>query len=746
MPQQPSMPSAPSEPPPPVRREPLVEDLHGHRVADPYRWLEAPADDPQVAAFVAAQNRVTDQHLAALPAREAFRTRLRELWGQPRQGAPWRRGRHWFQLRNDGTQDQDVLWSAAAAPNAAVSRPPAAPAWSVLVDPNGWSADGTASLTGLAVTDDGARVAVGRSDAGSDWVVWQVVEVATATTHDDLVRWSKFAPAAWLPDGSGFLYTAYDPPAEGHEHAAAVRDQRLQLHRLGTDQADDVVVYARPDQPEWNLHPQVSHDGRWLVITIHRGTDPTSRVHVAELADGGVGPVRPLLDDGDAAWTPVGVLDRELLLLTDADAPLGRVVAVDLDAPARRRTLVAESSDRLRDARLVGAAEPGAPGWLLCLRLHHATARLDVHDPASGGARGELALAGPVSVTDVAGGRHDDAVHTAVESFTHPVEVRRFALAELSDDLTRLAGEPVDLGGGPDPAAAGTALDGTALHVEQVHVHHDGVAVPLFLVHRDDVVADGARPTLLWGYGGFDIPVTPMHRPAWHAWVDAGGVLAVACLRGGGEYGRRWHDDGRLANKQHVFDDALACAAWLTGDRRDRVHATAVTAGTDAHAVWSAADHLGIEGRSNGGLLVGACLTQAPQRFASAVPEVGVLDMTRFHRFTIGWAWTSDYGDPDDPDDLAVLLRYSPYHNLVDGAAYPATLVTTGDTDDRVVPAHSYKFAAALQHAQGGSAPVLLRVDTSAGHGAGKPVSKLIDERADVLAFHAAHLGLDLPQ
>ncbi len=327
-------------------------------------------------------------------------------------------------------------------------------------------------------------------------------------------------------------------------------------------------------------------------------------------------------------------------------------------------------------------------------------------------------------MAELTGGRHDAAIHLTHESFTAPARVVHHDLASAT---TRTVTAPAD--------------DPDDLVTEQVRIHHSGVAVPVFVVHRRDRRPDGAAPTVLWGYGGFDIAVTPMYRPAWRAWVDAGGVLAVACLRGGGEYGRSWHDDGRLANKQHVFDDALACAAWLAGRDRDRVTATAVSADSDAEAVWTTAARLGIEGRSNGGLLVGACLTQAPEAFGSAVPEVGVLDLVRFHRFTIGWAWTSDYGDPDDPDDLAVLLGYSPYHNLRP-AAYPATLLTTGDTDDRVVPAHSFKFAAALQHAQRGDAPVLLRIDRSAGHGAGKPVSKLVEERADVLAFHAHHLGL----
>jgi prolyl oligopeptidase len=335
---------------------------------------------------------------------------------------------------------------------------------------------------------------------------------------------------------------------------------------------------------------------------------------------------------------------------------------------------------------------------------------------------------------ELTGGREDTSFHLGVVTFTAPQRL-------LHHDLRTGETTPVtDLARTEE--AAGD--DDVTLVTEQVRVHHDGVAVPLFLVHRRDVTPDGGRPTVLWGYGGFSISVTPAFRPAWRAWVDAGGVLAVACLRGGGEYGRAWHDDGRLANKQHVFDDALACAAWLTGRRRDEVHATAITPGAQADVVWSAPHHLGVEGRSNGGLLAAACLTQAPEAFGSVVPEVGVLDMTRFHLFTIGWAWTSDYGDPDDPVDREVLLRYSPLHRLEPGRTYPPTLITTGDTDDRVVPSHSFRFAAALQAAQAGDAPILLRVDTSAGHGAGKPVSKLIDERADVLAFHAQHLGLSV--
>ena len=736
--------------PPATRREELVEELHGHRVADPYRWLEAPASDPELAAWVAAQAACSARHLAAIPARGPLREHLGRLWDHPRRSTPWRRGDRWFQLANDGTQDQDVLWTAPAVADAARAQLPATDAWTVLLDPNTWTADGTASLTGFSVTDDGTRAAFARSDAGSDWMVWRVVDVATGTVLDDEVRWSKFSTAAWLPDGSGFLYCAYEPPEADQEFAAANRDQQLRLHVVDTDPTTDTLVYARPDQPEWGFQPHVSHDGRWLVIVVSHGTRPTTRVHLAPIGeDGTVGEIVPLLDEGDARYEPLGVRGDDLVVLTDHEAPFGRIVAVDLHDAERRREIVPEGDEPIKAghvadaATLVGGFGDDDPAWLVVARLHHATARLAVHDADDGHHLGDVGLPGLGSITGMTGGRRDTAVHLTFETFTGPSAVLRVDL-DAPGDVTDAAD-----GAGP---ATRTAIEVTPpsapladhLAVEQVHVHHDGVAVPLFLIHRRDVVPTGEVPTVLWGYGGFDIAVTPMYRPGWRAWVDAGGLLAVACLRGGGEYGRAWHDDGRLATKEHVFDDALACAAWLTGRRRVEVTASALTDGTATDTVWSAPHHLGVEGRSNGGLLAGACLVREPDAFGSVVPEVGVLDMVRFHRWTIGWAWTSDFGSPDEPDDLAVLLRYSPYHNIEVGRAYPPTLITTGDTDDRVVPAHSYKFAAALQHGQGGDAPVLLRVDIAAGHGMGKPVSKLLDERADVLAFHAAHLGLEV--
>jgi prolyl oligopeptidase len=751
---------------PRTRRDALVDELHGVEVADPYRWLED-ARDPEVRAWVDQQRAVTSPVLAALPGRAAMRSRLGALWSVPRQGVPWRRGRTWFQLRNDGTQDQDVLWCApAAAPDVL---PPDA-AWTILLDPNSWSTDGTASLTGLSVTDAGDRVAYGRSDGGSDWVTWRVLDLAAdgaVAHHDEVVPWAKFTGAAWLPGGRAFLYGAYDRPPAGEEVTARTIDQRLQRHVVDTDAGDDVVVHARPDEPEWGFQPHVAHGDRWLVLTVWRGTDPTNRIHVARLeaVDGGdgagagdgdgvpiVGDIVPLLDAGDARYDVVGVLTDasgrdELVVVTDRDAPMGRVLAVDLDDATRQREVVAESDERLGWAKLVGGDTPDDPAWLVVGTLRHATSRVAVHDARTGAWSHDVDLPGLATVTAVTGGRTDRGMHVGVSSFAVADELWHHDLVDRRTVRVRASAVPP-----PE----------VAIVTEQAFVHHgavdgdtDEVAVPVFLVHRADVEPTGDVPTVLWGYGGFDIPVTPAFRPAWRAWVDAGGLLAIACLRGGGEYGKAWHDAGRHANRPAVQADALAVAAWLTGDDRDgQVRATAGLAadgsdhglGRPVDVVWSAPSHLGVEGRSNGGLLVGTCITAEPDRFASAVPEVGVLDLLRFHRFTIGWAWTSDYGSPDDPDAFPVLHALSPYHRALASTAvsYPATLVTTGDTDDRVVPAHSYKFAAALQAAQAGPAPVLLRVDVAAGHGAGKPVAMLLDERADVLAWHAHHLGLEV--
>jgi prolyl oligopeptidase len=708
-----------------ARRGDTVEELHGVTIDDPYRWMED-LDSPELRRWVDAVADEADEELARLPGRDAFSAALEAALDVPRGRAPWRRGGWWFQLRNSGLQDHDVLWFAE---DDDPDGPGVAPTdgWCVLLDPNGW--DGARSLGPVAPSPDGTLLAYAVSEAGSDWQTWHVLEITTGAERDDRVPWSKFSGATWLPDGSGILTCTYEAPAAGEEHEAAVRDQRVVLHRLG---GDTEVVYALPDEPEAGFSPSVTHDDRWLVVTVTRGTDPETRLHVLPIDDDGTlgEPVR-LVDDATAMWWPLDGVGDELWCLTDDDAPLRRVVALSLPDGARREVL-AESDDQLEDVAIAGADTPDEDGWLITSHLHHAASLVRIHG-LDGVALHEVPLGPLSSVGEQIGGqlstsRRHRTVHLIATSFNAPTRLLRHDPATTTTTL--LTHEAV-------PTSATATRDD--LVVERVFVRSGAVEVPVFLVRRADVEPTGEVPTVLWGYGGFSIAVTPHFRPAWTAWVAHGGLLAVACLRGGSEYGRAWADDGRLDAKQHVFDDALAVAAWLCGE--GEAHDDD---GAPLDCTWTSSEHLGIEGRSNGGLLAAACLTQAPERFASVVPEVGVLDLLRFHMFTIGWAWTSDYGDPDTPEGLSWVLAYSPLHRIEDGTAYPATLITTGDTDDRVVPSHSFKFAAALRHAQAGDEPVLLRVDRAAGHGVGKPTSQVIRERADVLAWHAWHLGLDV--
>ncbi|MEX2619509.1 MAG: prolyl oligopeptidase family serine peptidase [Egibacteraceae bacterium] len=668
-----------------------VDDYHGTPVADPFRWLEDP-DAPAVRDWIHEQNQVTQRWLGEVTARPAIRARLAELWDHPRASAPWRRGGSWFQMRNTGLQNQDVLWTMAA---------PGEPG-RVLLDPNELSAEGTVALSATSLSEDGTLLAYATSAAGSDWMTWRVRAVATGADRSDELAWSKFAGAAWSPANTGFYYARFDAPGEGGDHAEANRVHQLRYHRLGDAQDDDVLVYARPDEPDWILSPAVTQDGRWLVVHISEGTDPRTRVWVQEL--GVDTALRPLLDDHDAAYFVVGTDGDELYVLTDRDAPRMRVVALDAADPTRMREVVGEGQDTLQSARIVG-------GRLVVVRLHHARSRLRLHD-LDGTPGPDVALPDIATVSSLTGRAADDAFHVGVVTYTQPQTVYRVDVA--TERVTLVQPPSLD-------------VDADAYVAEQVFVERpDGVRVPMFLVRRGDVEADGQAPTRLYGYGGFNISLTPGFGVAGLVWLERGGILAVANLRGGGEYGRGWHDAGRLANKQTVFDDAIACAQWL------------VDAG------WTRPERLAIQGGSNGGLLAAACVVQRPDLFGACVPEVGVLDLLRFHRFTIGWAWTSDYGDPDDPEQFAWVRAYSPLHNLVPGTRYPATLITTGDHDDRVVPAHSFKFAAALQAAQDpGGPPTLIRIETDAGHGAGKPTAKLIDERADVLAFLVRALGVD---
>lgn len=689
---------------PPTPRQPVVEVLHGTTVEDPFRWLEE-TDAPAVRSWAAAQQAFTDRVLEPLPARERYRRRLAELWTYPRLGVPFFRGGRWFQQRQEGRENQPSLY---VSPTLGVPG-------TRLLDPNELSPDGTVAISALSVSPDGALVAYARSDAGSDWMTWRVRRVEDGVDLPDEIAWSKFSSAAWLADSSGFAYVGFPAPEPGRALLDQSRYPRVLLHRLGTPPSSDELLYHAPEQPEWVFGLEASRDHRWIVVSVERGTFPESGIVVLDPES----PGRPGVEIGtdlSCELRYVGNEGSRFLFLTDRDAQRRRVVAVELDRPAPERwaEVVPESEDLLTEVY-------HGPGLLLCHRLHDARSRLERWRLPASNATAPATPEAPVALPEGA---------TVREVFADPgLDVATVALASFVDpgSIWTLA---LPAGDRPDPAELSTlerpsvAASIDDVVTEQVFVDaSDGARVPVTLLRRADVAPDGEVPTILYGYGGFGISLLPEFSPTWLAWVERGGMVAVANLRGGGEYGRAWHDAGRLANKQRVFDDCADVARWLSGSG------------------WTRPSHLALTGRSNGGLLAGAGLTQHPELFGAVVPEVGVLDLLRFHRFTIGWAWTSDYGDPDDPAEFRWVLAYSPLHAIRPGTAYPPTLITTGDHDDRVVPAHSYKFAATLQAAQAGPAPILLRVETAAGHGAGKPTAKLVAERADVLAFLEAALA-----
>ncbi|HEX2981269.1 MAG TPA: prolyl oligopeptidase family serine peptidase [Anaerolineaceae bacterium] len=662
-----------------------VETMHGVQVADPYRWLEE-IDAPATRAWIEAQNHLTESILSQIPEREVIRRRIGALWNFEKFGVPFVRGERIFFTRNDGLQNQSVLYYMDGPDGAPVK----------LLDPNQFSADGTIALTGVSVSSDGRRLAYGLSAAGSDWQIWRFYDLAARQDLADTLQWVKFSGASWDAAGEGFYYSRYDPPAEGMAYKGVIYDQKLFYHRLGEAQEADRLVYARPDQKEWAFNGLVTDDGRYLAISVWRGTHRETGLFYQDLGSPGE-PVREVLNDFDAAYGFIGNDGPVFYVFTDLHAPRGRVIAVDARRPEREhwREVIPQGSDALQGVSLVG-------GRLLAVTLHDAYHQAYVYR-LDGQLEGELTLPGLGSIAGLAGRMQDRETYYLFTSFNTPGEIYRY-------DLERRASHPFR-----KPAVQFNPGD---FVTEQVFYRSkDGTSIPMFLAYKRGLPRDGKRPTLLYGYGGFNIPLTPFFSAANLAWMEMGGLYAQANLRGGGEYGSAWHEAGMRLNKQNVFDDFIAAAEWLIGQG------------------YTQPERLAIAGRSNGGLLAAACLTQRPDLFGACLVAVGVLDMLRYRQFTVGWMWESDYGSPEDPTDFRALRAYSPYHNLRPGTHYPATLITTADHDDRVFPAHSFKFSAALQAAQGGEAPVLIRVETRAGHGAGKPTDLVIEEAADMWAF-----------
>jgi prolyl oligopeptidase len=690
---------------PPARRDELVDTLHGVAVPDPYRWLEDP-DAPETRAWIDAQNRISAEFLAGAPGRDAIAKRLERLWNYEKISVPTRKGDGYFYSFNTGLQNQSVIhWITV---DDARTRALDANA-KIVIDPNTLSADGTVAISTASASEDGRLFAYGLSRSGSDWIDIHVRDVETGEDLPDHVRWVKFSAISWRKDGSGFFYSRYPEPREDTKLQDVNRLHQLWFHAIGTAQADDVLIYERPDQPTWGFAGGVTDDDRYLVISVWEGSSEKNGVFYRDLSASG--PIVELFRDFDAAYSVVHNEGSVFYVVTDKDAPRKRIVTVDVASASGTGPIELHEVVPEQDATLQSAT---AAGERLVLEfLENAKSKLEIR---SLGGRLERIVDVPAlgSVHSISARREDTEFFYSASSFIVPPTVYRYdAVTGVQTSFRQPRVE----------------FDPTRFEVEQVfYSSKDGTRVPMFLAHRKGIARDGKRPVYLYGYGGFNIPITPAFSVPHLVWMELGGIYAIPNLRGGGEFGEAWHLAGTKLTKQNVFDDFIAAAEWLIAEK------------------YTSPQRIAISGRSNGGLLVGACMVQRPDLFGAALPAVGVLDMLRFHKFTIGWAWTSDYGSADDPDEFRALHAYSPYHNVKAGTHYPATLVTTADHDDRVVPGHSFKFTAALQAAQRGPAPILIDIETKAGHGAGKPTSKRIEEWVDAWSFLVRIFGLEVPK
>jgi prolyl oligopeptidase len=663
-----------------------MDEYHGVKVADPYRWLED-LDSQQTRDWVAAQNRLTSAYLAAIPEREPIRRRLTELWNYERYTVPTQHGGRYFFTRNDGLQNQNVLYRVDTLDGEP----------RLVLDPNTLSQDGTIAVTGWSISEDGKLLAYGLSSGGSDWQEWRVRDVETGRDLPDLLKWVKFSEAAWTHDDQGFFYSRYDEPREGRPLEEANFHQKLYYHRLGTPQSADELVYQRPDSKEMGFIAQVTQDGRYLIVQAWKGTETENGIFYKDLAQPGSKMVE-LLDRFDAAYTFIANHGPLFSLHTDLGAPRGRVIAIDLRDPARERwrELIPQTAETLQGATCLNDT-------FVALYLKDAHSQVRQFDLAGRPLR-EVELPGLGSAEGFTGRCRDRETFFSFSSFTAPGTIYRYDLTTGKATIFRR------------PEVKGFAAG--QYETRQVFFpSKDGTRIPMFLTYKKGLNLDGSNPTYLYGYGGFNVSMVPSFSPTQLVWMERGGVYAVANLRGGGEYGEDWHQAGMRLKKQNVFDDFIAASEWLIANG------------------YTSRRKLAIAGHSNGGLLTAACMVQRPDLYGAVIVGVGVLDMLRFHKFTIGWGWTSDYGSPDNAEEFKALYAYSPYHNLKPGTAYPPTLITTADHDDRVVPAHSFKFAAALQRDNAGPNPTLIRIETRAGHGGGKPVSKKIDEAADEMSF-----------
>ncbi|MCC5663016.1 prolyl oligopeptidase family serine peptidase [Nostoc sp. CHAB 5784] len=679
-----------------------VDNYHSTLVADPYRWLEDP-DSEETRAWIEAQNQVTFGYLSEIPTREKIKQRLTKLWDYEKYGIPFKEGEslqdgsteRYFYFKNDGLQNQSVLYTLKTLDD----QP------KVLLDPNKLSEDGTVALSGLSISEDAKLLAYSLSASGSDWQEWKVRDVETGEDLQDHLKWIKFSGASWTHDNQGFFYSRYDEPNEKTQLEDVNYYQKLYYHQLGKPQSEDALIYHRPDQKEWGFSGGVTEDGRYLIISIWLGTDSKNLVFFKDLTNPNAEVVE-LINQFEADYSFIDNDDSVFYFRTDLNAPRGRVIAIDSKNPAPEnwREIIPQSAETLESVGILN-------NQFVADYLKDAHSQIKIFDLKGEFIR-EVELPGLGSAGGFGGKRHDTETFYSFTSFTTPGTIYRYDMVTGKSTIFR------------QPQVDFNPND---YETKQIFYHSkDGTKVPMFITHKKSIKLDGNNPTYLYAYGGFNASMTPGFSVSLLVWMEMGGVYAMPNIRGGGEYGEEWHQAGMKDKKQNVFDDFISAAEWLIANK------------------YTKTEKLAIAGGSNGGLLVGACITQRPDLFGAALPAVGVMDMLRFHKFTIGWAWTSEYGSADNPEEFPALYTYSPLHNIKPNTAYPATLITTADHDDRVVPAHSFKFAAALQEAHAGDAPTLIRIETKAGHGAGKPTAKIIEEAADKWAFLVRTLNVEV--
>ena len=679
---------------PETRRVDHVDTYHGVEVADPYRWLEDdPRNSEEIASWLEAQNAVTRRYLDAIEVREEFRQRLTELWNYERYSVPFEKAGKYFFSKNDGLQNQSVLyWSDAYDGELRV-----------LINPNLWSEDGTVALGGGQVSEDGRYYAYLKRDSGSDWTTIHVIEVETGKELDDQLDFVRWANIVWNAESTGFFYIRYPEPKQGEKFLSLATDPMLYFHKLGDSQSDDQLVYRNEEHPDWIFYLQRSEDNRFHVLSTRKGTDDQNLVFIRPVDSPLDGKWTALIGDFDNEFSFLGNVGDKLFFFTDFQAPTKRIVAMDVNQPGRDHLEEILPAD---EATLLGASM--LKDSIIAHYMQDVVSVVRVYD-YEGNERGQVELPGLGSAGGFGGEQDDTETFFSYQSYTSPPAVYRYDL--ITGETQEIRKPQIKF----DPSQYESRQD--------FYTSKDGTRVPIIVTHKKGLQLTGDNPTLLYAYGGFNIPVRPRFGVTYSVWMQKGGVLAIPNLRGGGEYGEKWHLAGKKHKKQNVFDDFIAAAEWLIAEK------------------YTSREKLAIMGGSNGGLLVGAVMTQRPELFGACIPAVGVMDMLRYDRFTAGHFWRTEYGSSANRDEFKTLLAYSPYHNLKPGVAYPATMVMTADTDDRVVPLHSFKFTAQLQFAHVGDVPTLLRVESRAGHGAGTPITKQIDIAADRWAFLWESLG-----